>query len=97
MDNITAEEIEARIREIVDYGKIRFSDHVRERMEERQYSLRDVIHILKNGKIVKFSQEKTEEYKCEVHGEDLDGNQGAVITIVIKNVKMVIVTVLGGM
>jgi hypothetical protein len=96
MDDITAEELEARIREIVDYGKIRFSDHVSRKMNERNYNVRDVVHILRNGKILKFTKQKDEEYHCEVHGEDLDGCRGAVVAIVIKKVKMVIVTVLGG-
>jgi hypothetical protein len=96
MEDVTAEEIEARIREIVDYGSIRFSNHVIQRMEERDYNTRDVIHILKTGKILKLSKEKDDKYRCEVHGEDLDGSRGAVVTIVIKNIKMVIVTVLGG-
>ena len=96
MDDITAEELEARIREIVDYGKIRFSDHVSRKMSERNYNVRDIVHILRNGKILKFTKQKDEEYHCEVHGEDLDGYRGAVVAIVIKKVKMVIVTVLGG-
>lgn len=45
---------------------------------------------------LKFEKQKLEKYKCEVHGEDLEGVEGAVITIVIKNIKLVIVTVLGG-
>jgi hypothetical protein len=96
MDGITADEIGARIREIVDYGEIRFSDHVSRKMNERNYNIRDIIHSLRNGKILKFIKQKDEEYHCEVHGEDLDGYRGAVLAIVIKNVKMVIVTVLGG-
>ncbi len=56
----------------------------------------DVRHILKNGKIFKFTQEGNDRYRCEIHGEDLEGCMGGVITIVIKNTKLVIVTVLGG-
>ncbi len=96
MGDITAEEIEARIRKIVDFGKIRFSEHVSLKMKERNYNVRDIIHILRNGKILKFTKQKDEEYHCEVHGEDLEGCRGAVVAIVIKNIKMVIVTVLGG-
>lgn len=93
---ITTDEIEERIREILDYGKITISDHVSQRMEERNYEMSDIIHILKCGKVLKFNKERNEQYRCEVHGEDIEGVKGAVIAIVIKNYRLIIVTVLGG-
>jgi hypothetical protein len=65
-------------------------------MAERNYDVGDVLHILKNRKILNFHNQGNEEYHCEVHGEDLEGHKGAVITIVINNRMLVIVTVLGG-
>ncbi|MBI5604269.1 MAG: DUF4258 domain-containing protein [Deltaproteobacteria bacterium] len=96
MVDITAEELESKIREILDHGLLIYSGHVKARMVERNYTMGDVRHILKNGKIIKFNQEGTEKYHCEIHGEDLEGYMGGVITIVIKNTKLIIVTVLGG-
>ncbi len=97
MDGISAEELEARVREILNYGSLTYSGHVKERMVERNYEIADVKHILKYGKVLNFSMEGNERYRCEIHGEDLEGCKGAVITIVIKNKKLIIVTVLGGM
>jgi len=97
MEGITAKELETRIREILENGTIRYTFHVKEKMAERKYSIEDVLHILKNGNVLdNFVDQGNEEYHCEVRGEDLDGEKGAVITIVIKTTKLKIVTVLGG-
>jgi hypothetical protein len=96
MEGIKPELLEKRIREILIGGSIIYSDHVKERMSERGYSLPDVLYILRNGKVTSFTKEGNERYKCEIRGEDLEGRQGAVISIVIKTVKLIIVTVLGG-
>jgi hypothetical protein len=96
MGDMTAEELESKIREILDHGFLIYPEHVKERMVERNYTMGDVRHILKNGKIVKFNQEGNDRYHCEIHGEDLEGCRGGVITIVIKVTTLVIVTVLGG-
>lgn len=96
MESITAKELQARIKEILDYGSVIFSKHVKTQMIERNYSTADVLHILRTGEILNIQEESTEEYKCKVHGEDLDGVLGTVIAIVIKNHKLFIVTVLGG-
>lgn len=66
-------------------------------MTERNYDMGDVRHILKTGKILTFTKTGNEKYHCEIRGDDLEGYKGAVITIVIKNIRLVIVTVLGGM
>ena len=97
MASITAEELKARICEILDYGSVILPGHVKKRMHERGYHMSDVRCILKNGDITTFSNEGNEKYHCEIHGEDLDGHKGAVITIVTKNTKLVILTVLGGL
>lgn len=96
MGDMTAEELESKIREILDHGLLIYPGHVKERMIERNYDMGDVRHILKYGKIIKFNQEGNDRYHCEIHGEDLEGCMGGVITIVINNTKLVIVTVLGG-
>lgn len=96
MPAITAEELEARIIEILDYGRIVLPNHVCERMGERNYAMGDIKHILKTGKILNFKNQGKEEYHCEIHGEDLEGVKGAVIAIVVKNFRLIIVTVLGG-
>jgi len=96
MGGITPEILEIRIREILNYGSVIYPAHVKKRMAERNYSFGDIRHILVKGKVRSFAKEGNEKYRCEVHGEDLEGDHGAVITIVVGNTKMIIVTVLGG-
>ena len=96
MEDITPEEIKARIIEILNYGRLILSGHVKQRMNERNYSINDIKYILRHGDIVNIKEEGKDKYHCEVHGEDLEGDNGAVITIVAKNTELIILTVLGG-
>ncbi len=96
MESITANELKARIKEILDYGNVIFSNHVNTQMVQRNYSIADVLHILRVGEIINIQDQGMEQYKCKIHGEDLEGALGTVIAIVIKNYKIFIVTVLGG-
>jgi len=97
MEGIRYEELETRIREILNHGVIRYNQpHLTQRMTERNYSMGDIRHILKNGKIIDVQKEGNEKYRCTVRGDDLEGDSGAVIVIVIKDKKIFIVTVLGG-
>lgn len=98
MEGITAKELEYRIHEILKYGSIIYGPHVKQRMEDRNYTIPDILHILRHGKVLdNFKDQGSDKYHCEVHGEDLEGCKGGVITIVIKNAKLKIVTVLGGL
>jgi hypothetical protein len=96
MDNITVEELKANIHEILNCGRVIYTDHTKKRMVERNYCFGDIRHILQNGTIKTFNEKKTEQYVCEIHGKDLEGDEGAVIVLIIKNVKLIIKTVLGG-
>lgn len=96
MEDITVEELKARIREILDYGYVHYTDHVKQQMRTRNYDIGDIRHILYNGTILNFTSKKKEEYKCEIHGEDLEGDNGGLIAVVIKNIRLIVITVLGG-
>jgi len=95
---VTADDLHQRILDILEYGTTRYNTpHLFDRMRERNYTIPDVRHILKNGRVLKFHKKGNEIYHCEIHGEDMEGCKGAVVTIVIKKRRMLIVTVLGGM
>lgn len=97
MESVTHEELEARIHEILNYGSVRYNySHLRQRMDERNYTIGDIRYILQNGQIIDFEKEGNEKYRCRVTGEDLEGDKGTVIVIIIKNTQLKIVTVLGG-
>jgi hypothetical protein len=97
MEEITAEELKKRIREILDYGRVIYpKDHLKKRMGERSYDIVDIKHILKNGEISDIARTGNEKYRCKVSGKDIEDCNGAVIAEVDRNIKLIIVTVLGG-
>ena len=86
-----------RILKILENGRLVYSSHVKERMAERNYEISDVLHILKHGQVLKYKKRgESEKYRCEVHGDDLEGCKGIVITVVIEDTRLIVVTVLGG-
>lgn len=84
------------IRKIVACGeRIIWSSHVKERMKERKYSSDDVMYILSRGDIVsKEFHAETQTWRYNIRGDDLDGNDGGVVTAIIKPTAIVVITVL---
>ncbi len=66
------------IRNIAKTGYILTSQHCRNRMNERNVSTEDILHVLLWGIIedIKYDYDNDRQnYKCEVKGEDLDGDE----------------------
>ncbi len=84
------------IRSIIESGlQVIIPGHARGRMEKRGYTTQDVLHILLNGKMTKQKfHDNSSSWRYTVSGVDLDGNDGAVVTVVISNTKLVVITVL---
>ncbi len=69
--------------------------HAKDRMQERNYSLRDIMHIVAHGTLIKsefFSDSASWRYLFK--GEDLDGDNGGVVLSVNNQYRFVIITVL---
>ena len=96
MVDITNKDLKDRILKILEKGRLVYSDHVKKRMVERNYEISDVLHILKYGEVLNFTRKGEERYLCDVHGDDLEGYRGAVKAVVIKDTRLIVVTVLGG-
>ena len=96
MHEITAGEIKELIIKILNFGKLILSNHAKTRMSERNYSINDIRHILKNGQIFKINAPEKGIYRCEVHGDDLEGDSGKISIELNKNREIVVITVLGG-
>ncbi len=95
-DEISSSEAQIIIREIISNGTVIFTHHAKERMMERGYSTHDVEFILKHGIIVKKEfKNKTQTWSYKITGQDLEGDDGAVIVTIIKRMSAVIITVLG--
>ena len=76
-------------------GKVIFSSHAKGRMQERNYSPQDVQYILLNGKITgKEFNEKNRTWAYTLRGDDLEGDEGGVVTAIISEWTSIIITVL---
>lgn len=91
-----AGELEGRINEILSSGRVIYSGHAKKQMAKRGYSIGDVHYILHVGTIKKYTEKGKERYECEIHGKDLENDDGAVIILIIKDIRLIIKTVLGG-
>lgn len=92
---IENEKAHAIIREIVAGGEIIISNHAKERMKERGYTAQDVEYILLQGEITsKEFKDKTQSWAYKIQGEDLEGDEGGVVTAIINRLACVIITVL---
>ena len=84
------------IREIVSDGVLILSNHAKERMKKRGYTLQDVVHILLHGEIVKKEyKDKTKNWSYRVQGYDLENDEGTVVVAIIKRMSAIMITVLG--
>ena len=93
MDN---EKAHSGIRNIVAGGEIIISKHAKGRMRERGYSTHDIEHILLRGKITnKEFKDKTQSWAYTIKGDDLEGEEGGVVTVIISRQACVVITVLG--
>ncbi len=94
-DELSNDDAHQLIREIVNSGTVIESKHAKKRMQERGYSTHDVTYILLHGKITaKEHNQKANNWAYTVRGDDLDGDEGGVVTAVINQSQSVIITVL---
>ena len=62
-------------RKYLSEGKVTWSPHLKQRMEERNISIGDVINAVEGGKIVKMPEWKADygEYNYLIRGKDIEG------------------------
>ena len=90
---------ECELKDLLAYiqgsGGTVISKHAKERMLERGYSTRDIMHIIANGSLTgsNFNQALA-NWKYTFKGEDLDGDNGGVVMAVGTQYRCVIITVL---
>ena len=94
-DEISSSEAQAIIREILSNGTIIFTHHAKEKMRDRGYSTHDVEYILKHGEVIKKEfKAQTQTWAYKIAGQDLEGDDGAVVTVITKRMSAIIITVL---
>ena len=78
-------------------GSLSFTKHAKKQMGSRGYTTQDVVYILETGIIMEIRLETNGQWHCKVEGYDLDGDRGVVITAIINENHLLVITVLGGM
>jgi len=99
MDNLSPDSALILIHEILENrrsGSLSFTKHVKKQMGPRGYTLQDVVYILETGKVLEIELKPSGQWHCKVEGYDLDGDRGVVITAIIDENHLLVITVLGG-
>jgi hypothetical protein len=99
MDDLSSDRALILIHEILanrSSGSLSFTKHAKKQMGARGYTTQDVVYILETGKILDIELKPTRHWLCKVEGYDLDGDQGVVITAIINENHLLVITVLGG-
>lgn len=93
---LTPEEATNRIREIAsDSANVLVATHAQERMEERDFTMRDLLELLRNGYVddeAQYNAEKN-EYKYKIT-RVVDSRTAAAITVILNNQRLLIVTIM---
>lgn len=87
------------IRDILDEGNrgtLSFTKHARKQMVLRDYTTQDVVYILETGSVRGIELKPNGQWHCRIEGCDLDGDRGIVITAIIDEHRLLVITVLGG-
>jgi len=77
-------------------GSISFTKHARKQMALRGYTTQDVLHILCSGMVMDPDLKPNGQLHCRVEGRDLDGDRGVVVTAILDESQLLVITVLGG-
>ncbi|WP_319549331.1 DUF4258 domain-containing protein [Desulfogranum marinum] len=93
INNETAHAIIRRV--ILDGGRFILTRHAKERMKLRGYTTHDVEYILTHGGIIeKKFNDRAGNWSYKIRGDDLEGDEGGVVTAIIQKNAILIITVL---
>jgi hypothetical protein len=82
------------LRHLAKYGRLAYSDHSREQMLKRNVSTEDILFVLMWGKIESLKKDKSRQnFKCEIKGKDLDGENLTVVAAIEDDSETVVITV----
>jgi hypothetical protein len=82
------------LRDISRYGSIAYTIHTRKRMIERRITPDDIKYVLEWGRITKLQKDRQyNNWKCEIHGKDLDEQKLIMQAAIDDETKCIIITV----
>ena len=93
---LTPIEATNKIREIASCSSnVAITIHTEERMEERGFSMRDLLELLRNGYVDEEAQynSETQEYKYKIT-RTIDTRTAAAITLIINNNRLLVITIM---
>lgn len=88
------EAVKATVREVLGHGGgFTYTKHARERMIERNFTFRDVVHIIEHGTL-KDSEynELATNWKYKFEGTDLEGCKGVAVIAITIHKNCVLIT-----
>ena len=79
-------EAKRKIQLILEEGIVDFTTHCRRRMRERGADDLDVVHVLRNGQIIREAEWDSEHnnWKYRVEGTDIEGDELITITVIFE-------------
>ncbi len=95
-EELTEENVKNLVKEILDHGgNLTLSKHANKRMNDRNYTYRDIRHIIGNGRTTETEfNKKANNWKYTFEGPDLDGDSGKVVMAILMANKCLIITVI---
>jgi hypothetical protein len=98
MRELTPEAASKLISDILDgsQGSLSFTKHARQQMAVRGYTTQDVVYILETSSVGETELKPNGQWHCRTEGFDLDGDRGVVITAIVDECRLLVITVLGG-
>lgn len=79
-------EAKRKIQLILEDGTLDFTTHCRRRMRERCVDDLDIVHLLKEGQIIREAEWDSDhsDWKYRVEGTDIEGDDLATITVIFE-------------
>jgi hypothetical protein len=96
ISKIDAKRIKETILKIANSGGLVLTDHVEQKMSERNFTIRDVINVLLNGRLKKKRgfDEEYQEWKYSIVGRDIDGTKLSIV-FTINELERLLVLITG--
>ncbi|MHB8788437.1 MAG: DUF4258 domain-containing protein [Desulfobulbaceae bacterium] len=93
-EEIDDEKALAMIRRAAIGGNLFYGRHVKKRMRERNFTIQDILFILQQGALArKEYKEEFENWVYSIRGTDLEGEEGRVVTAIVSESAIQIITV----
>lgn len=82
------------IKHILENGRIVYSGHLRDRMNERSFTMQDITCAMETGTVIEQEfDEENRNWKYKIEGKTIENDTAVVVSAVIERNKILIITV----